>query len=153
MGPPTHMWPISQWTPAATATPGAGETWDNRLPPASNAVPTIPPPVTPTKWNTGSPRDRTSPDRKKRSKKKKEKEKPVEDTKTLDLDTRIAMLLKGKGSGGMAPPFLQLGGGSDSEDDLKMHNTYGASTAAPIAANLDSEDGIVFLYKLYIQFR
>ena len=36
--------------------------------------------------------------------------------KTLDLDTRIAMLLKDK-AGGMAPPFLQFG--SDSEDENK----------------------------------
>ncbi|XP_033216334.1 histone-lysine N-methyltransferase SETD1 isoform X2 [Belonocnema kinseyi] len=41
---------------------------------------------------------------------------PVETRKTLDLDTRIAMLLKDK-AGGMAPPFLQFG--SDSEDDRK----------------------------------
>ncbi|XP_024939725.1 histone-lysine N-methyltransferase SETD1 [Cephus cinctus] len=41
---------------------------------------------------------------------------PVESRKTLDLDTRIAMLLKDK-AGGMAPPFLQFG--SDSEDDKK----------------------------------
>ncbi|CAL1675357.1 unnamed protein product [Lasius platythorax] len=41
---------------------------------------------------------------------------PDETRKTLDLDTRIAMLLKDK-AGGMAPPFLQFG--SDSEDDKK----------------------------------
>ncbi|XP_015429452.1 PREDICTED: histone-lysine N-methyltransferase SETD1 [Dufourea novaeangliae] len=41
---------------------------------------------------------------------------PVETRKTLDLDTRIAMLLKDK-AGGMAPPFLQFG--SDSEDEKK----------------------------------
>ena len=41
---------------------------------------------------------------------------PIETRKTLDLDTRIAMLLKDK-AGGMAPPFLQFG--SDSEDERK----------------------------------
>ncbi|XP_023288226.1 histone-lysine N-methyltransferase SETD1A isoform X2 [Orussus abietinus] len=41
---------------------------------------------------------------------------PVETRKTLDLDTRIAMLLKDK-AGGMAPPFLQFG--SDSDDEKK----------------------------------
>ncbi|XP_046740317.1 histone-lysine N-methyltransferase SETD1 isoform X2 [Diprion similis] len=42
---------------------------------------------------------------------------PVDNSrKTLDLDTRIAMLLKDK-AGGMAPPFLQFG--SDSEDDKR----------------------------------
>ncbi|XP_069684013.1 histone-lysine N-methyltransferase SETD1 [Periplaneta americana] len=40
-----------------------------------------------------------------------------ETPKILDLDTRIEMLLKGKGTGGMAPPFLQLGISSDSEED------------------------------------
>ncbi|XP_035740533.1 histone-lysine N-methyltransferase SETD1-like [Vespa mandarinia] len=44
---------------------------------------------------------------------------PVETRKTLDLDTRIAMLLKDK-AGGMAPPFLQFG--SDSEDDKKSQH-------------------------------
>lgn len=41
---------------------------------------------------------------------------PVESRKTLDLDTRIALLLKEK-AGGKAPPFLQFG--SDSEDERK----------------------------------
>lgn len=40
----------------------------------------------------------------------------AEQRKTLDLDTRIAMLLKDK-AGGMAPPFLQFG--SDSDDEKK----------------------------------
>lgn len=40
---------------------------------------------------------------------------PEEENKPLDLDTRIALLLKEKGSGGMAPPFLALGGDSDDE--------------------------------------
>lgn len=43
---------------------------------------------------------------------------PLESRKTLDLDTRIAMLLKDK-AGGMAPPFLQFG--SDSDDERKSN--------------------------------
>jgi len=43
-----------------------------------------------------------------------------ETPKVLDLDTRIEMLLKGKGTGGMAPPFLQLGISSDSEEDTPV---------------------------------
>ncbi|KAL3271158.1 hypothetical protein HHI36_021656 [Cryptolaemus montrouzieri] len=43
-------------------------------------------------------------------------EKTEEETK-LDLDTRIALLLKGKGTGGLAPPFLSLG---DSDDEFKI---------------------------------
>lgn len=43
-----------------------------------------------------------------------------ETPKVLDLDTRIEMLLKGKGAGGLAPPFLQLGISSDSEEDTPI---------------------------------
>lgn len=43
-----------------------------------------------------------------------------ETPKVLDLDTRIEMLLKGKGAGGMAPPFLHLGISSDSEEDTPV---------------------------------
>lgn len=38
-----------------------------------------------------------------------------EENKPLDLDTRIALLLKEKGSGGMGPPFLAFGVDSDDE--------------------------------------
>ncbi|KAJ8913700.1 hypothetical protein NQ315_007417 [Exocentrus adspersus] len=59
-----------------------------------------------------------------------------EDNKPLDLDTRIALLLKEKGSGGMAPPFLALGVDSDDEskssDKLPKH--------LPIPTSLDSDD-------------
>lgn len=52
------------------------------------------------------------------------------------------MLLKGKGSGGMAPPFLQFGGVSDSEDELKipLHSTTPQKNA-PIPTSIDSDDG------------
>ncbi|XP_049793284.1 histone-lysine N-methyltransferase SETD1B [Schistocerca nitens] len=45
--------------------------------------------------------------------------KSPEAPKVLDLDTRIEMLLKGKGAGGMAPSFLRIGIGSDSEEETK----------------------------------
>lgn len=53
---------------------------------------------------------------------------PEETRKTLDLDTRIAMLLKDK-AGGMAPPFLQFG--SDSEDDKKSQQDDGELLSDP----------------------
>ncbi|XP_052738940.1 histone-lysine N-methyltransferase SETD1 isoform X2 [Bicyclus anynana] len=46
---------------------------------------------------------------------------PAEEPKNVDLDTRIAMLLKGaSGGGGMAPPFLSLGISSEEEDDDRL---------------------------------
>ncbi|KAG7187904.1 hypothetical protein KM043_013872 [Ampulex compressa] len=54
--------------------------------------------------------------KKESSAKNTSRDSPVESRKTLDLDTRIAMLLKDK-AGGMAPPFLQFG--SDSEEEKK----------------------------------
>ncbi|CAH2007526.1 unnamed protein product [Acanthoscelides obtectus] len=54
--------------------------------------------------------------------KEREKEKPTdEETNQLDLDTRIALLLKEKGCGGMAPPFLALS--ADSDDESKTLDT------------------------------
>lgn len=62
----------------------------------------------------------------------------VEEQKKLDLDTRIALLLKGKGSGGMAPPFLSFG--VDSDDDAKniLNNT---TKPVSIPTSIDSDDG------------
>lgn len=51
------------------------------------------------------------------------------------------MLLKGKGSGGMAPPFLQFGGLSDSEEELKLPLHGSTPTKAPIPTSIDSDDG------------
>ncbi|XP_050353651.1 histone-lysine N-methyltransferase SETD1 isoform X1 [Nymphalis io] len=46
---------------------------------------------------------------------------PVDEPKNVDLDTRIAMLLKGaSGGGGLAPPFLSLGISSEEEDDDRL---------------------------------
>ncbi|XP_041972422.1 histone-lysine N-methyltransferase SETD1 isoform X2 [Aricia agestis] len=43
---------------------------------------------------------------------------PAEEPKNVDLDTRIAMLLKGASAGGgLAPPFLSLGISSEEEED------------------------------------
>lgn len=88
MGPPTQMWTMPAW-PA-----GAPEPWPttpgSALPPHTPATP-IPPIKPPSSTGWVSPRDRRSPDHKKRKdKKKKEKEKDekTEDSKMLDLDTR-----------------------------------------------------------------
>lgn len=61
---------------------------------------------------------------------------PVETRKTLDLDTRIAMLLKDK-AGGMAPPFLQFG--SDSEDEKKSVNAENEMLSEPPSPFLSHE--------------
>ncbi|XP_045454073.1 histone-lysine N-methyltransferase SETD1 [Melitaea cinxia] len=46
---------------------------------------------------------------------------PADEPKNVDLDTRIAMLLKGaSGGGGLAPPFLSLGMSSEEEDDDRL---------------------------------
>lgn len=60
----------------------------------------------------------------------------MEEEKPLDLDTRIALLLKEKGSGGMAPPFLALG--ADSDDESKSSEKL--SKHLPIPTSLDSDD-------------
>ncbi|XP_003399301.1 histone-lysine N-methyltransferase SETD1 [Bombus terrestris] len=61
---------------------------------------------------------------------------PIETRKTLDLDTRIAMLLKDK-AGGMAPPFLQFG--SDSEDEKKSINADNEMLSEPPSPFLSHE--------------
>ncbi|XP_050314928.1 histone-lysine N-methyltransferase SETD1-like isoform X3 [Anthonomus grandis grandis] len=61
-------------------------------------------------------RSKRERDRERETKKEKEK---VEEDKPLDLDTRIALLLKEKCTGGMAPPFLALG--VDSDEDGKFN--------------------------------
>ncbi|XP_012350033.1 histone-lysine N-methyltransferase SETD1 isoform X2 [Apis florea] len=61
---------------------------------------------------------------------------PIETRKTLDLDTRIAMLLKDK-AGGMAPPFLQFG--SDSEDEKKSINADNEMLSEPPSPFLSLE--------------
>ncbi|KAJ8711311.1 hypothetical protein PYW07_008553 [Mythimna separata] len=46
---------------------------------------------------------------------------PADEPKNVDLDTRIAMLLKGASAGGgLAPPFLALGISSEEEDDERL---------------------------------
>lgn len=48
---------------------------------------------------------------------------------------RIELLLKGKGPGGMAPPFLTLG--VDSDDESKLTDKPGK---LPIPTSIDSDD-------------
>ncbi|XP_066583254.1 histone-lysine N-methyltransferase SETD1 [Prorops nasuta] len=67
---------------------------------------------------------------------KNSRDSPVETRKMLDLDTRIAMLLKDK-AGGMAPPFLQFG--SDSEDEKKSHMTENEILSDPPSPFLSEE--------------
>ncbi|XP_076749548.1 SET domain containing 1 isoform X1 [Xylocopa sonorina] len=61
---------------------------------------------------------------------------PVETRKTLDLDTRIAMLLKDK-TRGMAPLFLQFG--SDSEDEKKSATADNEMLSEPPSPFLSHE--------------
>ncbi|CAH0549275.1 unnamed protein product [Brassicogethes aeneus] len=77
----------------------------------------------------------------------KDKEKPPlppqieEDNKPLDLDTRIALLLKDRGAGGMAPPFLTLGG--DSDDDkggAALENALPPPLTLPTSIDSDDDD-------------
>lgn len=66
-----------------------------------------------------------------------------EENKPLDLDTRIALLLKEKGSGGMAPPFLALGGDSDDESKSvidKLSETPSLPIRSRRLADSDSDD-------------
>lgn len=48
------------------------------------------------------------------------------------------MLLKGKISGGFAPPFLSIG--DDSEDEIR-NSTTKSSQSIQINASVDSDDG------------
>lgn len=144
---PVTMIPTSKWT--ETESSGGGRSRDQ------------------TYRETKKDRDRDKRREKKESgknNKKKEREGSVEEEqKKLDLDTRyltykrffyffesnilflyrIALLLKGKGSGGMAPPFLTLG--ADSDDDSK--NILN-STPKPISipTSIDSDDGSFFFF-------
>ncbi|XP_050503124.1 histone-lysine N-methyltransferase SETD1 isoform X1 [Diabrotica virgifera virgifera] len=75
----------------------------------------------------------------KRNHKENEREKDRnehEENKPLDLDTRIALLLKEKGSGGMAPPFLNFG--PDSDDESKP--TEKLLKQVPLSTSLNSDD-------------
>lgn len=48
------------------------------------------------------------------------------------------MLLKGKGSGGIAPPFLTFGGESEDETNIDL-----IPKPPPIPTSIDSDDGII----------
>lgn len=59
------------------------------------------------------------------------------------------MLLKGKGPGGMAPPFL-LGVDSDDESKVNIDKTV---NSVPIPMSVDSDDGkIIFIAILNLFF-
>lgn len=143
IGAPT-VWPI------ATTPQWPQESWERS--PAG----VVPPP----KWNEVDTRPKDK-DKKERDRDKKksngnsssttsvnnskvkkekeiEKEKVDEETKPLDLDTRIALLLKEKGCGGMAPPFLSLGVDSDDESKAGIEKSL---KSAPIPTSIDSDDG------------
>ncbi|XP_056640529.1 histone-lysine N-methyltransferase SETD1 isoform X1 [Diorhabda sublineata] len=141
--PPPTVWPTTpmatpQWPPESWDTSPAGLT----TPVASNI-----------KWSSNvdekpqqknKEREHKEKEREKdkkrdsgKSKKEKERErdKVEEDNKPLDLDTRIALLLKDKGSCGMAPPFLSFG--ADSDDESKSTDYL---KQVPIPTSLDSDD-------------
>lgn len=58
---------------------------------------------------------------------------------------RIAMLLKGKGPGGMAPPFLL---GVDSDDETKPNPV----NSVPIPMSVDSDDGTISILFFRLSF-
>ncbi|XP_044763789.1 histone-lysine N-methyltransferase SETD1 [Coccinella septempunctata] len=132
--PPHTVWPIAtpQWPT---------ESWER-----------TPTSIAPPKWPvmeeklTKPEKDKYKEGRHKEKEKKKSyssssssnyrvnnEEKTDEETK-LDLDTRIALLLKGKGTGGMPPPFLAFG---DSDDEFKMDKHPKGLTLPP---SIDSDD-------------
>uniref|UniRef100_A0A9E8M5P1 [histone H3]-lysine(4) N-trimethyltransferase n=1 Tax=Colaphellus bowringi TaxID=561076 RepID=A0A9E8M5P1_9CUCU len=138
--PPTAVWPMAtpQWpteawerSPAGLAPPPK---WPEDKPPHKNKE---------KDWrDRDRDRDRkrnnssVSSSSKSRKDKEKDKDRVDEENKPLDLDTRIALLLKEKGAGGMAPPFLAFGVDSDDEskasDKLPKH--------LPIPTSMDSDD-------------
>ncbi|KAH0558197.1 histone-lysine N-methyltransferase SETD1 [Cotesia glomerata] len=96
------------WWPGNSSYP----MWPSHVAPPGTVETVLPPSKLPSKVKKDNkdPQSQSSP--------KTPRDSPEEARKTLDLDTRIAMLLKDK-AGGMAPPFLQFG--SDSEDEKKSH--------------------------------
>lgn len=132
MPPPPQVWQMQHW-------PNQVSDWPNAAPPPESAH---------KHGGWVSPRDRASSPGKKKLKKKrcdwKERDKHKEDNKNLDLDTRIAMLLKGKGSNKVAPSFLQFGSVSDSDDELRLNQSASsinhASQKHPVSTSVDSDD-------------
>ncbi|KAL1128908.1 hypothetical protein AAG570_013442 [Ranatra chinensis] len=96
---PWTLWPdaqaVLQQQPGAVAVATHWESVANVPPPTAAPVPPVQVPVRPQQLQVVSP-----------------------EPKKLDLDTRIEMLLKGKGMGGSHPSFLQIiGNDSDEEDE------------------------------------
>ncbi|KAK0095871.1 hypothetical protein PV326_007174 [Microctonus aethiopoides] len=123
-GPPPPLPPPAPPMPTPPIQSNPGVWWPGNSTPYTSVWPThIPPPTNidslpPTKISNAKVSSHTTKkeDNQFPTSKNTSRDSPVETRKTLDLDTRIAMLLKDK-AGGMAPPFLQFG--SDSEDDKK----------------------------------
>lgn len=64
------------------------------------------------------------------------------------------MLLKGKTAGGMAPPFLQIGASSDSEEEMKRPSISGLTPTKAIAVDsIDSDDDGMLCLKFNILYR
>lgn len=56
---------------------------------------------------------------------------------------RIALLLKGKGPGGIAPAFLNLGG------DLDDGSSPNKNASIPMSTSVDSDDDGKFIYNIF----
>lgn len=61
---------------------------------------------------------------------------------------RIAMLLKGRGAGGIAPPFLSFGVDSDEESKPMIDKSI---KPAQIPMSIDSDDGKLYLILLILK--
>lgn len=125
---PTYHCPPTVWPMATPQWPS--DMWENRTP--------VPP-----KW----PEKEHAPKEEKEKKRNNnvappKTKKEEEDSKTLDLDTRIALLLKGRGTGEKAPPFLLLGGDSDDESKSSFDRM---PKSVPIPTSIDSDDGNIVI--------
>lgn len=106
LAPPTWMPPgaiprVHQWSDGQPLPPPPTPHWEVR--------PALPPTPQPQKWEQPKPVEKS----------KRKPASPVIESKHLDLDTRIEMLLKGKTPGGANPPFLQMFSESDEEPDIE----------------------------------
>nr|CAD7258232.1 unnamed protein product [Timema shepardi] len=144
MLPPTHILhppplPILPLSHSNSSLPWQ-QTWDHKqastssvqpVAPRSSGVTTLPPAKATPTWTPVSGNTKRvlfSPEQKKEIKTPASKSKDLsEETPVLDLDTRIELLLKGKGMGSLAPSFLHLGiGGSDSEEESTKRLSRGS---------------------------
>lgn len=157
-----HNIPLAAQYPYATPTyhpMGAPPVWPMATPQwPSDMWDRTPAGLVPPKYSDKEPLVKDHKDKEKKrnnnvissAKSKKDKEKEVEDEKTLDLDTRIALLLKGRASGGMAPPFLSLGGESDDESKSSFDKI---PKSVPIPTSIDSDDGLLQFLRISIKLK